>query len=127
MIRQYLDENYPPMPALEIRLGYPEEALRLGPVVAILDTGADGTIVPQDWLDRISAPLVDEVRVRGHWGDWRIARVFTVDLGIGDLLLPGIEVVGDEEEDEAILGRNVLNRLKLLLDGPQRLTELLNS
>lgn len=127
MKHKHLGDYFPPMPALEIRLGYPEESLRLGPVVAILDTGADGTMVPQEWLDRIGAPLVDKVRVRGHWSDWRTAKVFTVDLGIGEVLLPSVEVVGDETGDEVILGRNVLNRLKLLLDGPENLTELLNS
>jgi predicted aspartyl protease len=127
MIHPHLDDYHPPMPALEIRLGYPEEPLRLGPIVAIVDTGADGTLVPQTWLDEISAPLVDEVRLRSHWGEWRTARVFTVDLGIGDLRLPGVEVVGDELSDEVILGRNVLNRLKLLLDGPRSCTEMFDS
>ena len=37
---------------------------------------------------------------------------------IGELTLSGITVVGDELGDETVLGRNVLNRLRLLLDGP---------
>jgi len=32
---------------------------------------------------------------------------------------------GDELGDEVVLGRNVLNRLRLLLDGPVALTRLL--
>ncbi len=127
MIYPYL-ENYPrPIPALEIRLGYPEESLRYGPIMAIVDTGADGTLLPQRWLNEINAPLVDEVSLRSHWGESRIARVYSVDLGIGELRLPGVEVVGDELGDEALLGRNVLNRLKLLLDGPLSSTRLLDS
>ncbi|MBI5650440.1 MAG: hypothetical protein HZC40_08355 [Chloroflexi bacterium] len=46
--------------------------------------------------------------------------------------MPGIEVVGVEDESaeddqaqEIILGRNVLNRLILLLDGPNEQTEIL--
>jgi hypothetical protein len=35
-------------------------------------------------------------------------------------------VVGDEQGEEIVLGRNVLNRLRLLLDGPSRLTEILS-
>lgn len=46
--------------------------------------------------------------------------MFAVDMGINDLRLPAIEVVGDELGSEIIVGRNVLNRLRLLLDGPRR-------
>ena len=114
----YLDTHYPPIPALEIRMGYPGGTLDLGPLMAIVDTGADGTLVPQWLIDEIEAPFIDDVRIRSHWGEWRNVQLFTVDLGIGKLRLPAVEVVGDEQGEEIILGRNVLNRLKLLLDGP---------
>jgi predicted aspartyl protease len=120
----YLTNYYPPIPALEIRIGYPTEALATGPLEAIVDTGADGTLIPQALLDDIGAPLVDEVRMRSQWGESRSATLFAVDVGIGDLLLPDVEVVGDEAGEEIILGRNVLNRLKLLLDGPRERTEI---
>ena len=127
MIYPHLVDYHPPMPAFEIRLGYPAESLQIGPLVAIVDTGADGTLVPQIWLDEINAPLVDEVRLRSHWGEWRVARVFAVDLSIGTLRLPGVEVVSDEIGDEVILGRNVLNRLRLLVDGPKNYTDVFAS
>jgi hypothetical protein len=41
------------------------------------------------------------------------------------LRLADVFVVGDEQGDETVLGRNVLNRLRLLLDGPVRLTDIL--
>lgn len=41
-------------------------------------------------------------------------------------LLPGIEVVGDEQGRDVLLGRNVLNKLIVLLDGPGRLTAVLS-
>lgn len=114
----YLATYDPPMPALEIRLGYPGEALTLGPLTAIVDTGADGTLVPQSLIDEIRAPLVDDVRVRSPWGKWRYLQLFTVDIGIEVLRLPAVEIVGDDLGNEIILGRNVLNQFKLLLDGP---------
>lgn len=46
MIYNYAETWYPPMPVLEIKMGYPEESLSLGPYTAIVDTAADGTIVP---------------------------------------------------------------------------------
>lgn len=120
MNHRYLADFYPVMPALVLRLGYPDEGLMVGPITAIVDTGADGTLVPQSLLDEIGAPVVDSKRIRSHWGEWRQVLVFAIDLGIDELCLPAIEVVGDEVGNEIILGRNVLNRLSLLLNGPQR-------
>jgi predicted aspartyl protease len=116
---RYLDSFFPPMPALVIRFGYPDEALITEPVPAIIDTGADGSLVPQVLLDQIGAPIVDSKRIRSHWGEWRQVLVFAVDIGIEDFRLAAVEVVGDDQGSEVILGRNVLNRLRLLLDGPR--------
>jgi hypothetical protein len=40
--------------------------------------------------------------------------------------LPGIEVVGDDLGNEILLGRDVLNRLRLLLDGPAEMSKLMD-
>lgn len=69
MSHRYLDSHSPPVPALEIWIGYPDGELSVGPVVAIADTGADGTLVPQSLLDQIAAPIVDDTRMRSHWGE----------------------------------------------------------
>lgn len=124
-IYRYSETWYPPMPVLEVRFGYPEEPLALGPYMAIVDTAADGTIVPIQLVEHLEAPFVDDVRLRSQWGEWRRARLFTVDVGIGALRFPAIEVVGDERGDEIVLGRNVLNKLRLLLDGPSSTTKVL--
>jgi predicted aspartyl protease len=122
----YLTTYYPPMPALQITLGYPSESLKLGPFEAIIDTGGDGTIVPQALLDEIGAPFVDDGRIRSHWGEWRSIQLFTVDIGVNGLRLPAIEVVGDEKGKEILLGRNFLNKLNLLLHGPAQQVDVLD-
>jgi len=68
-------------------------------------------------------PVVDimmtiEMWARGKWGGRRRVNLFLVDVHIGESVLPHVQVVGDEVGDEIILGRDVLNKLKLLLDGP---------
>lgn len=124
MIQRYSNEWFPPMPVLEISLGYPGESLSLGPHIAIVDTGADGSLIPIRFVEQLQIPLVDEVRLRSQWGEWRRARIFTVDIGIGLLCIPAVEVVGDERGNEIVLGRNVINKLRLLLDGPATTTEV---
>jgi predicted aspartyl protease len=56
----YLASYFPPMPALEIQLAYPGEGFAGKLVAAIVDTGADGTLIPLGILDAIGAPIVDE-------------------------------------------------------------------
>lgn len=64
--------------------------------------------------------------VRAHMGGTSYrAAVYSVDLLIADTLrFPAMDVVGDDWGDQIILGRNVLNRLQLYLDGPGAFTQL---
>lgn len=57
----------------------------------------------------------------------RPVTLYQVDLHIADHKLVGIEVIGvDTDASEIILGRDVANRLILLLDGPQLRLDLPN-
>jgi hypothetical protein len=91
----------PPFPAAPVVLRTSEEGLRTEEVQALLDTGSDGSLVPIAYLEEILAPPMADTHIRSHWGEWRAAQLF-----------------GDEQGSEIELGRNVLNKLRLLLDGP---------
>jgi hypothetical protein len=41
--------------------------------------------------------------------------------------LPAMRVVSDDRGNEVIRGRDILNKLRLLLDGPAHTTEILES
>ena len=101
-----------------------EEGLRTEQVQALLDTGSDGSLVPIAYLEEILAPPMADTHIRSHWGEWRAVQLFAVDIELGNLRLPGVFVVGDEQGNEIVLGRNVLNRLRLLLDGPAELSDI---
>jgi hypothetical protein len=77
-------------------------------------------------LRKIGARRAHEARLRSQWGEPRRVYLYVVDMKIGDFDLPGIYVVGDDRGNECVLGRNVINRLKMLLDGPLGNTLLLN-
>lgn len=114
----------PPAPILHIQLAAPGESPRAGPLTAVVDTGSDGTLVPTDYLEQVEAIGLDEAILHGIAGGSRRVHLFEIDLYIGSLLLPGVIVAGDDVGHETLLGRNVLNKLILLLDGPHRETEL---
>ncbi len=46
MSHPYPDTYYPAMPTFEVRWGYLGQSLGREPLLAIVDTGADGTLVP---------------------------------------------------------------------------------
>jgi len=114
----------PPFPVVQVVFYNSEEGLRTAPEKALLDTGSDGSLVPVAYLRQIFAPALTDTRIRSHWGEWRPAQLFVVDLELGNLRLADVFVVGDEQGDEIILGRNVLNELCTLLDGPANLTDI---
>ncbi len=121
------DSNYfPPAPVLEIALAYPDESPVVGPLPALVDTGTDGTFIPMAYLEELEVAGDYQTFVYPAFGPARQVYIYTVDLIIDSYRLPAIEVVGDDEGAELILGRNVLNRLILLLDGPHAETRILD-
>ena len=55
----------------ELRLSAPREAAYEVVLSALIDTGADFTLVPLDWLLRINAPESRSANVRGLWSEQR--------------------------------------------------------
>ncbi len=114
----------PPAPVLPIHLVNPDENLRVQNIPALIDTGSDGTLVPLRILRQILAPPLSIGRIRSHWGEWRDAHLFMIDIVVAQVTLPHVLVVGDEVGTEVVLGRNVLNTLRLYLNGPEAYTEV---
>ncbi|MEW5868472.1 MAG: hypothetical protein AB1894_04295 [Chloroflexota bacterium] len=113
----YRQDYQPAFSAVEIILANREEGLRSDLLSALLDSGSDGTLVPIAYLkDLLVAPLHDAF-IRSHWGERRSVQLFLVDLEIGETRLPGVFVIGDDQGGEIVLGRNVLNKLVVLMDG----------
>lgn len=124
MIYRYSHNYYPAAPVMEVVFISPAEGLRTERLTAVVDTGADGTLVPLQHLDDIRAPTTVEMLARSQWGESRRVTLYLVDLQIDGLTLPDMEVVGDAWGAEVVLGRDVLNRLRIQLDGPQESVEV---
>jgi predicted aspartyl protease len=99
-------------------------------LTATVDTGADGTIVP---IALLAAAGFSPSRQRRRLvpasatAAYEIVPGYLLNLQIGSLKLLDIDVYGSRTIDEVILGRNVLNKLAFLYDGPQRSLELLSA
>lgn len=120
----YSHEYDPPAAVMEIVLIAANGARRVGPLVAFVDSGADGTIVPLDFLEQIQAEATDEIWIRSHWGESRRVSLYLVAVQIDTIMLHATQVVGDPQSEEVILGRDVLNQLRVLLDGLGEVVEV---
>jgi hypothetical protein len=96
--------------------------VRLGPpgtepataVAGLVDSGADITVVPEGLPQALGLPQVGEVTVRGAAETARV-RVFAAQVeAAGERRL--VEVVG--MGGDALVGRDLLNRWVVTLDGP---------
>jgi predicted aspartyl protease len=90
----------------------------------LVDTGADVSLIPQRLAVELNLAPADAMIVEGFDGERQQLPLFAVDVTVEDIHLTGLEVVA-YPTDHAILGRDVLNRFRLLLDGPAQLLELL--
>lgn len=108
-----------PFPGLPVTL-YPCGGTQgTSEVSALVDTGSDATLVPVQYLQEIGSVEIYPSRIRSHWGEWRPVDLYMIDLEVAGQRLPAVTVVGDDQGDSVLLGRNVLNLLILLLDGPR--------
>lgn len=119
------DQTYEPaMPVLPVQIASLVTGAEVGPLPALVDSGADGTLIPVDLLEEIGALGVGTGRLTWLWQESRLANLYIVGLTVGPYKLPGISVAGVPSGTELILGRNVLNRIGLTLNGPAESVEI---
>jgi hypothetical protein len=126
MRQAYDGSYYPSIPTLDIRLYSSTSDEFGGPFSAIIDTGSDATLIPLDLLLDIGAEETAPGWMIGITGNRQPVSLYFVDVYIGEMAFPGIRVIADLNAEEVILGRDVLNKLPLLLDGLEQQTILLD-
>lgn len=111
-------DYFPAMPMAAISVSGIEADDPLEEIVALVDSGADATMIPVDILQRVGA-LYHEPRImRGVTGHRLTVDIYLVHVQIGPYRIAGIEAIGMLNTTEAIIGRDVLNQLELTLHGP---------
>lgn len=67
MIQHYSEAAFPPMPVLDVWLATPAESNWQGPYIALIDTGADFSIAPLDYLAALNTFAVENVTLVSYW------------------------------------------------------------
>ena len=118
------DNLSPSMPVMDVVLIEPGTGNRLDPVSALVDTGADGTMIPEDLLAQLGAVPIGYGRLRWLWDETRSVRIYLVRMEIGPNVIRSAHVAAVPRGTEFILGRNVLNQLVFTVDGPAGVIEI---
>lgn len=121
----YDDNRFsPPAPVARVSLRDPQSGGVQTEVPMLLDTGADVSLLPKSAVDSLgSAALSDKLyELVGFDGSKSFAPVVRVELIFLSRTFRGQFLL--IEQEWGILGRNVLNALPLLLDGPRLEWEL---
>lgn len=91
---------------------------------ALVDTGADGTIVPEYIVEELGAESDNDKILRGYSGDRQIVKMYYLDIEVGTRRFPAVAVAADPRMNEIVIGRNLLNKLVLTLNGPKQELEI---
>ena len=110
----------PPAPVAQVILRNPHSGATVSNVLLLLDTGADITLLPRTAVEQLGVPLLAGQRyeLMGFDGSKSFAPVVILDLLFLKRAFRGRYLV--LEEERGILGRDILNHVILLLDGPQQ-------
>ena len=75
-------------------------------------------ILPIPLLESAGARYVEQRQMRGITGPSVLVRLYLVSIHIAGEAIHGLRVVGLTNGTDALIGRDVLNQLRLTLDGP---------
>jgi predicted aspartyl protease len=121
-------ENFsPPAPVASVTLRHPTTGASLSGVLLLMDSGADVTLLPRQAIEALEITPLAEIRyeVQGFDGSTQVAQAVSLELLFLEKQFTGQFLLIDEPF--GILGRNVMNALKLVFDGPRQTWEELKS
>jgi predicted aspartyl protease len=116
---EYDAENFePPAPVAYVTLRNPVTGVLLTDVPMLIDTGADATLVPSHAIEELGIALEDaDTEVQGFDGDVKRLKLAKLELYFLEKKFAGEYLL--IERPVGILGRNILNNIRIVFDGPR--------
>ena len=119
MIRySYNQQITPPAPFVHVSIRPPERGIAVSDLPALLDTAADITVIPARVAEELHLIPLDETPIGGFDGRLSWVSTFLVQLELRHSTPRVIRAVASRDEPYVLLGRDVLNDHRVVLDGP---------
>ena len=114
-----LDNFDPPAPVAYVTLRDLATGVSLFDVPMLIDTGADVTLLPREYVEQLGITPDEDIlyEVQGFDGHSKMADMVQLELVFLGRKFKGQFLLIDQPM--GILGRNILNNVRLLLDGPR--------
>jgi hypothetical protein len=107
----------PPAPVAAINLRSVDRRKRVSNVAMFIDSGADVTFLPASAVSQLGLPNQGDREVTAFDGSESVAASVECELLFLGQVYRGVYLIVDDQY--GLLGRDVLNRLCIVLDGPQ--------
>ena len=110
----------PPAPVAQVTLRNSHSGATVSEVRLLMDTGADITLLPRTAVEQLGVPVLagQQYELRGFDGSASFAPVVMLDLLFLRRAFRGRYLL--TEEERGMMGRDILNHVMVLLDGPHQ-------
>ena len=117
---RYSRQYTPPGPVLPVRVGRPGATPEVF-VSALVDTGADISVLPQGLPAQLHLPAVGRLTVAGVGGPPRSLPLYAVEVSMN-----GYRVIARAVSlgTTPLLGRDLVNKMLMRFDGPKAVLEV---
>ena len=115
---RYVGAESPPAPYVLVSVGRPDSTAVAADVPAKVDTGADRTVIPVALAEQLKLDEVERREFEGLGGHKVTMPIVRLRLTIHGCPALEVNAAAIDGEPRVLLGRDVLNNYRMVLDGP---------
>jgi hypothetical protein len=121
----YNQQVSPPAPFVHATVSRPDNSsISATGLAAQVDIGADISVIPLNLVDGLQLVQLDRVAIESFGGHVTLVPTYLVRLTVHSFEPVIVRVLAERDEPFLLLGRDVLNRYRTLLDGPALVFEM---
>ncbi len=120
----YSADFTPPAPVISAQISTLADAGRSRVWPTLIDTGSDTTAIPTLVVEQLQLAPAGEALIQAYDGPPMRRPLYDIVLQVAHIRFEGLSVIVCSG-NHVILGRDVINHLRLLLDGPAQRLEIL--